>query len=194
MLRLPLLPLVAVTLLTGPAASARDSAPTGSASESAPAFMLADVDGDGRVTLDELLTLLNARYSALDADGDGRVAVADLARASDESARPRFVPPVGGMPPPPPGGFRGPPPGGPGGPGRPGGPPPGPPPGGGDNLAPGFPFPRPEDSDEDGFITRAEYVAPAAAMLDAWDRNRDGAVTANEARSSPGDKDDARRP
>lgn len=187
MVRPHLVALLAAALIAGPAARA-ESAP----SQEKPAtggFMLADVNGDGRVTLDELLVLLNARYSALDADSDDRVAIADLLRASDDAAQPRFAPPGGGMrPPPPSGGFRGPPPGGPGGPG--GGPggqgarPPGPPPGGG-NLAQDFPFPRPEDSNEDGFISRAEFLAPAAAMFDAWDRNHDGVVTASEAQSPP---------
>ncbi len=174
-------PLLATLLLTGPGARAHDAPPQDKPQPGA--FLLADVDGDGRVTPDELLTLLNARYSALDADSDDRVAIADLQRASDDDVRPRFAPPGGGMgPPPPPGGFRGPPPGGPG--ARPSGPPPG-----GGNPAQGFPFPRPEDSNEDGFISRAEFVAPAAAMLDAWDRDRDGAVTAAEAPSSPTEGD-----
>lgn len=182
-------PLLATLLLTGPGARAQDAPPQDKPQPGG--FLLADVDGDGRVTLDELLTLLNARYSALDADSDDRVAITDLQRTSDDDVRPRFAPPGGGMRPPPPGGFRGPPPGGPGGPGgpaHPGARPSGPPPGGG-NPAQGFPFPRPEDSNEDGFISRAEFVAPAAAMLDAWDRDRDGAVTAAEAPSSPTEGD-----
>ena len=48
-------------------------------------------------------------------------------------------------------------------------------------MSGGFPFPQPEDGDEDGFISRAEFVAPAAAMLDYWDHDHDGAVTADEA-------------
>lgn len=180
-------PLLAALLLTGSGAAAQDAPPQGKAL--AGGFMLADVDGDGRVTLDELLTLLNARYSALDSDSDDRVAVADLYRADDVNARPRFAPsgegmprPPGGLRGPPPGGFRGPPPGGAG--GRP----PGPPPGSGD-LADGFPYPRPEDGNEDGVISRAEFVAPAAAMLDAWDGDHGGTVTAAEAQSSPTEGD-----
>ena len=185
------LPLLLAALLTGSAAHAGETQSQGRPRASG--FMLADIDGDGRVTLDELRELLNARYSTLDADSDDRVSVTDLQRAGDDGARRRPAEPGGGMrPPPPPGGFRGPPPGGPGGPGHPGGRPPGPPPGGGGNLAEGFPFPRPEDSNEDGFISRAEFVAPAAAMLDAWDRDRDGAVTPIEAQSSPTTEGDRR--
>lgn len=182
-------PLLAALLLIGSGAEAQDATLQGK--PLAGGFMLADVDGDGRVTLDELLTLLNARYSALDSDSDGLVAIADLQQASDDSARPHAGPPGNGTrPPPPPGGFRGPPPGGFRGPprGDPGGRPRGPPPGSGD-LAGGFPYPRPEDGNEDGFISRAEFVAPAAAMLDAWDRDRDGAVTAAEAQSFPTEGD-----
>ncbi len=182
-------PLLAALLLTAPAAHAEDTA---APAKPLTGFMLADVDGDGRVTLDELTTLLNARYSSLDSDSDGLIASADLQRVSDEGARPHAGPPGNATrPPPPPGGFRGPPPGGFRGPppGAPGGRPPGPPPGGGDNLASGFPFPRPEDSNEDGFISRAEFVAPATAMLDAWDSDRNGAVTTSEAQSSPTEGD-----
>lgn len=57
--RLSLLPLVAVTLMTSLAANAKEAAPTGSASESAPAFMLADVDGDGRVAVADLAPALS---------------------------------------------------------------------------------------------------------------------------------------
>lgn len=182
-------PLLAALLLIGSGAAAQDAPPLGKAL--AGGFMLADVDGDGRVTLDELLTLLNARYSTLDSDSDGMVAIADLQHASDDSARAHAGPPGNGTrPPPPPGGFRGPPPGGFRGPppGGPGGRRPGPPPGSGD-LADGFPYPRPEDGNEDGFISRAEFIAPAAAMLDTWDRDHDGAVTTVEAQSSPTEGD-----
>lgn len=192
MIRPPFVLLLAATLVpvAAPADEARPAKPAGG-------FLLADVNGDGRVTADELETFLTARFSALDADSDGRIAVGELPRPGDEDRRG-----------PPPGGFRGPPPGGhhgPGGPppeGRPHGPPPphhgagpdGTSPGGPPRMGEGFPFPRPEDADEDGFISRAEFVAPAAAMIDYWDRNHDGAVTADEAPSSfrPQPSDDPR--
>jgi hypothetical protein len=34
-------------------------------------------------------------------------------------------------------------------------------------------------------ISRAEFLAPAPAMFDAWDRNHDGVVTADEAAAHP---------
>lgn len=171
MIRLPFALLLASALLTSAASADEQPAPETPRGD----FMLADVDGDGRVTVDELETLLNARFSVLDADSDGRVAVGDLQRPSG-----------GRMRGPPSGAFHGPPPGK-----HPPGPPPGPPPGGvagpgrPPEMADDFPFPQPEDADEDGFISRAEFVAPAAAMLDYWDRNRDGAVTADEAHPTP---------
>lgn len=172
-------PFVLATLLTATAAASQPPAPP---PPERGGFMAADVNDDGRVTLGELETLLHARFSVLDADSDGRISLDQLKQANGGGPRgPRVA-----------GTFRGPPPGGPG--GRPPGPPPGPPPGRPGGPTPegahphgpppdaggGFPFPQPEDSDEDGFISRAEFVAPAAAMLDAWDRNHDGVVTPDE--------------
>lgn len=173
MLRLPLASLALATMLTAAAPAAET--PSSPQRPERTGFMLADVDGDGRVTLGELETFLHARFSVLDADSDGRISIDQLKQVNGGAPRGPCTA----------GAFRGPPPGGPGGPGgRPPGPPPGngarpesPPPGMSDN----FPFPQPEDSDEDGFISRAEFVAPARAMIDYWDRNRDGAVTADEA-------------
>jgi hypothetical protein len=55
-------------------------------------FMLADVNGDGRLTLDELQTLLSARFAALDTDSDGRIAFAALGGREQDAAGERFVP------------------------------------------------------------------------------------------------------
>ncbi|WP_428678537.1 hypothetical protein [Sphingopyxis sp.] len=179
-------PFVLAPLLTATVAAAQPPAPPAPPPPDHRGFMLADVDGDGRVTLDELETLLHARFSVLDADSDGQISIEQLKQTNGGGPRgPRVA-----------GTFRGPPPGGPG--GRPPGPPPGPPPGGAHpdgahpngpppppDMGGGFPFPQPEDSNGDGFISRAEFVAPAAAMLDAWDRDRDGAVTASEAPDLP---------
>ncbi len=168
MFRKPFAITLAATLLC---ASALAGNPDSRGETSAP-FMLADVNGDGRVTADELDTLLNARFSVLDTDSDGRISTAALHHPTGNHRR---GPPPGGA-------FRGPPPGG-----VPPGPPPGPPPegfagpGSPRDSDEGFPFPQPEDVDDDGFISRAEFLQPAAAMFDYWDRNHDGAVTAEEA-------------
>lgn len=175
-------PTLTILLATAWLASSAAAEGDRTQAKTASGFMLADVNGDGRVTVEELDTFLNARFSVLDSDSDGRVAVSEWQQRT--SAR-RGPPPEGRFRGPPPGGFAGRPPGPP--PGAPPGPPPGPPPGdagfagGPPDMANDFPFPQPEDSDEDGYISRAEFVAPAAAMIDYWDINHDGAVTADEA-------------
>ena len=140
----------------------------------------ADADQDGRITRDEMAAYLERRFGLMDQDGDGLVPVQAMQkmlghereRASAEGDRHEGRGPGKGR----------------GRPGGAGGPPPGGRPTGGDRAnadgppppPPGRAMPYPEDSNDDGQIDRAEFLAPALAMFDDQDRNGDGVLTAEE--------------
>ncbi|MCI4590612.1 hypothetical protein MOK15_10955 [Sphingobium sp. BYY-5] len=143
----------------------------------------ADADHDGRITREEMTAYMERRFALMDQDGDGLVPVQAMQRmlgheraqaSADGAAHERRGPDRGrgGR-----GGADGPAPGGRPSGGRPpagdhadaGGPPP-----------PGRGMPYPEDSNDDGQIDRAEFLAPALAMFDDQDRNGDGVLTADE--------------
>jgi hypothetical protein len=161
----------------------------------------ADSNGDGKITRQELIDWMNQRFTLLDRRGDGHIPVeamqrmlgqdrppaatgADGARAAGQGRGRRHEGmggddgdsggarmPHGGM------GGRGGIGGGHGG-GRSARPP-----GTAGNAAPPPPgqlIPPPEDSNEDGMIDRAEFLAPALALFDDRDRNGDGVLTPDE--------------
>lgn len=142
----------------------------------------ADADGDGRITRDEMVAYMERRFGLMDQDGDGLVPVQAMqrmlghepqARDQVDSAQRGPGKGRGG-----PGGAGGPPPGGrPKGSARADGVPPPP---------PGRAMPYPEDSNDDGQIDRAEFLAPALAMFADQDRNGDGVLTADELPPPPG--------
>ena len=143
----------------------------------------ADADGDGRITRDEMATYMERRFGLMDQDSDGLVPVRAMqrmlghepqVRGQTESAQRGPGKGRGG-----PGGGAsrgagGPPPGGrpPEGTRADAGSPPPPP--------PGRAMPYPEDSNDDGQIDRAEFLAPALALFADRDRNGDGVLTADE--------------
>ncbi len=157
----------------------------------------ADADGDGRITRDEMRAYMERRFGLMDPDSDGLVPVQAMQRmlgherqalASAEGGVGKDGGPRkgrGGS------GGAGGPGGGAGGPGGGGGPPPGDRPHRGDRVGaapppPGRAMPYPEDSNDDGQIDRAEFLAPALAMFADQDRNGDGVLTADELPPPPG--------
>lgn len=106
-----------------------------------------DADRDGKVTRDEFLAGVRARFAEMDLDGDGRISDADLPPAM----RGRNALSGGDA-----GGF-----GGPGSGRRGHGP-----------LA----MLRDADADRDGVVTLDEVLAAAGRRFALWDRNADGVV------------------
>lgn len=146
----------------------------------------ADADGDGRITRDEMVAYMERRFSLMDQDSDGLVPVRAMQRmlGYEPQVRGQTESAQRG-----PGKGRGGPGGGPGGGGGPRGDIGGPPPGGrppegrradAGSPPPGRAMPYPEDSNDDGQIDRAEFLAPALALFADRDRNGDGVLTADE--------------
>jgi hypothetical protein len=154
----------------------------------------ADADGDGRIMRDEMRAYMERRFGLMDQDSDGLVQVQAMQRMLGHERQARVIAEAGagkdggagkGR------GGPGGPGGGTGGPGGAGGPPPGDRPLGGDRAdaappPPGRAMPYPEDSNDDGQIDRAEFLAPALAMFADQDRNGDGVLTADELPPPPG--------
>ncbi|HUD92186.1 hypothetical protein [Sphingobium sp.] len=144
----------------------------------------ADADQDGCITRDEMAAYMERRFGLMDQDGDGLIPAQAMQRMLGHE-RERASVEGGQREGRGPGKGRGGPPGGSGGPGGAGGPPRPP---GGDRAdaggpplpPPGRAMPYPEDSNDDGQIDRAEFLAPALAMFDDQDRNGDGVLTADE--------------
>lgn len=154
----------------------------------------ADSDQNGQITRGEMRAYMERRFSLMDPDGDGLVPAQAMQKmlGHERQARPAAQPGPGGAR-----GARGPG-GGPdgdggrGGPGGAGGPPPGGPPPGGEPPRgiradagpppppPGRVMPWPEDSNDDGQISRDEFLAPALALFSDEDRNGDGVLSAEE--------------
>ncbi|KMS53963.1 hypothetical protein [Sphingobium cupriresistens] len=160
----------------------------------------ADADGDGGITRDEMRAYMERRFGLMDQDGDGLVPVQVMQRMLGHERQARVTAEGrvgkeggagngrGGL-----GGSGGGPGGGGGGPDGAGDPPPGDHPRGGDRAGaapppppPGRAMPYPEDSNDDGQIDRAEFLAPALAMFADQDRNGDGVLTAEELPLPPG--------
>lgn len=144
-----------------------------------------DTNGDGKVTKAELTASLDARFAALDTNNDGKITPEERAAAREKRFDDRFAkmdtdgngqlskeelkaahdkgrgpgagrPGKGGRM-----GMHG---RGAQGPGMGGG--------------PGM------DGDRDGVVTRAEFMARPLAMFDKADANKDGVVTADEAKAA----------
>lgn len=163
--------------------------------------LAADADDDGMVTRNEMMAWVNGQFAGMDSDGDGSVPVQAMRqmlgqdqqgdeRAGQADAREGRGGPPGGM-------GRG----GPGGPGGAGGPPPGGRPprddrARADHAAPpgGSAMPRPEDSNDDGVIDRAEFTAPMLAMFADLDRDQDGVLSGDELPPPPPSPKDAPQP
>lgn len=175
------------TLLLPVPLFAQPPVPSGDAPPREDGPWAADADGDEQITRAEMTAHMERRFALMDPDGDGLVPVSAMQQMLGHAPRPRQNAQDGGK-----GGGRHQP-GGPGrGPGaRPEGRPDhdGPPPGGrppaGDRAdgappPPGRAMPYPEDGNDDGMIDRAEFLAPALALFDDWDRNGDGVLSADE--------------
>ncbi|MBZ9646390.1 hypothetical protein K9B33_02435 [Sphingobium sp. 3R8] len=151
----------------------------------------ADADGDGRITRDEMRAYMERRFGLMDQDSDGLVPVQAMQRMLGHERQARApaedsTGKEGG-----PGKRHGGPGGGREGPGGAGGPPPGGRPPRGDRAdaappPPGRAMPWPEDSNDDGQIDRAEFLAPALALFADQDRSGDGVLTADELPPPPG--------
>ncbi|WP_088182369.1 hypothetical protein [Sphingobium sp. Z007] len=143
----------------------------------------ADADGDGAITRDEMRAYMERRFGLMDPDSDGLVPVKTMQRMLGHERQARAPAQGEGK-----GGGPGKGRGGPGGPrpGGAGGPPPGDRPHGDDRddaappPPPGRAMPYPEDSNDDGQIDRAEFLAPALALFADQDRNGDAVLTADE--------------
>ncbi len=106
---------------------------------------------DGTLTRAEALARADQRFDAIDTDRDGRISAAERAALPQRGPRPAAD--GAAPPPPPPGGPRG--------------------FGGGRML-------ERADANRDGFVSREEFRAQAAAQFDRQDLNKDGQVDAAE--------------